>query len=354
MKPAKELANAAGQGDLDTMRALMDAHPEAARDWQPIMDACYWGQPEAVALLLQRGADPNVVSKTAHRYRPLHRAIERKITVPRTERHVRTVEILLKGGAEPSLRGMGVTAFAMAALAGDHRFLNVLPDPPPDVYHVAALADLPRVRALLAQEPGLSKGADENGWSALDYALRSRMGADDPSAAAALRDIVKALVEAGADPSTALDGVVYRNDVELTKLFLGLGATIQDGDTLNHAACEGAHDALALVVAAGTNLDNTKGTEHHGGYTPFGCTLTMRSLRGASWFLDQGVDPNRVGGDKGESSLHVAVRSGAGEPLLRLLLERGADPTARDASGLTPLEAAREKGNAKAVAVLGG
>ncbi|RYF05186.1 MAG: hypothetical protein EOO77_28665 [Oxalobacteraceae bacterium] len=74
MKPAKELALAAGAGDLDTMRATLSAFPDAAKDWQPIMDACHMGQPEAVELLLERGADPNVVSKSANRYRPLQDA----------------------------------------------------------------------------------------------------------------------------------------------------------------------------------------------------------------------------------------------------------------------------------------
>ena len=305
------------------------------------------GQPEAVEMLLERGADPNVVSKSASKYRPLHRTIERKVSVPRTERHVRVVELLLAAGADPVLRGAGVTAFAMAALAGDQRFLDLLPTPPTDLFHAAVLGDLARVQALLAEEPGLAIQRDANGWTALDHATRSRMGGE-------LGAIVRALVESGADPSAALDLAVYRNDVDLTALLLRHGATIQDGDTLNHAACEGAHEALALVVAAGTDLDNTTGTEHHGGYTPFGCTLTMRSLRGAAWFLDQGIDPNRVGGKSGESSLHVAVRSGAGEPLLKLLLDRGANPLARDASGATPLEAAREKGNGKAVEFLGG
>ena len=96
------------------------------------------------------------------------------------------------------------------------------------------------------------------------------------------------------------------------------------------------------------------GTEHHGGYVPFGCTLTMRSLRGARWFLDQGVDPNFVGGDAGESSLHVAVRSGGGPELLQLLVDRGADPNARDAAGVTPLAAARARSHRTAVEFLSG
>lgn len=109
---------------------------------------------------------------------------------------------------------------------------------------------------------------------------------------------------------------------------------------------------LEVLARHGIDLNKTEGTEHHGGYVPFGCTLTMRGVRGAEWFLDQGVDPNFVGGKDGESSLHVAVRSGAGAQLLKLLVDRGADPNARDNAGLTPLAAARSKAQKSAVEFL--
>ena len=75
MKPEKALATAAARGDLDTMRAMINEDKSLAVHWQPIMDACYVGQADAVALLLENGADPNIKSKSAHHYRPLHRTV---------------------------------------------------------------------------------------------------------------------------------------------------------------------------------------------------------------------------------------------------------------------------------------
>jgi cytohesin len=356
MKREKMLAIAAAEGDLGKVTAMLSESPHLAKDWQPLMDACFMGQIEAVALLLDQGADPNIVGKSLFKYRPLHRTIERKVTVPRTERHVKVVQLLLERGADPSLRATQsqVSALAMAAMAGESRFLDLLIPyvPNPDIFHSAVLGDSARVQSLLEGDPNLASQQDDNGWSALDYACRSRVGDGNPALEEELRDIVRQLVAAGADVSRALDNVVYRNDVALTDLFLKSGAKIQDGDTLNHAACEGKHEALALVVRAGTDLNETCGTEHHGGYTPFGCTLTMRSLVGARWFLDQGVDPNYVGGPAGESSLHVAVRSRAGVPLLKLLVDAGADPKAKDQAGVTPLDTAKERGDEKAIQFL--
>ncbi|RYG15410.1 ankyrin repeat domain-containing protein, partial [bacterium] len=223
-----------------------------------------------------------------------------------------------------------------------------------DLFHAAILGDAEHVLKALKNDPSIVALRDENGWSVADYAFRSGLGKDDPKAAEALRAIALELIEAGADTTGALDQAVYKNDFPLVEILLAKGARIQDGDTLNHAACDGSFAALDLVAKAGVDLNLTAGTEHHGGYTPFGCTLTLRSLKGAQWFLDQGIDPNYVGGPNGESSLHVAVRSGAAVPLIQLLLDRGADPSVRDGSGMTPLQAAEAKGNKKVVDFLKG
>ena len=59
-------------------------------------------------------------------------------------------------------------------------------------------------------------------------------------------------------------------------------------------------------------MNGTRNTEHHGGYNPLGCAVNMRSLKGVTWFLDHGCDPNEVQSKREETALHVAVNSGAG------------------------------------------
>src|SRR5690349_4694999 len=72
--------------------------------WKPLMDAAFAGDVKRAGKLLDESADPNVISTTPHRYRPLHRAIERKKTAERTEAHEKVVRLLLDRGADPRLR----------------------------------------------------------------------------------------------------------------------------------------------------------------------------------------------------------------------------------------------------------
>ncbi|CAH0406695.1 unnamed protein product [Chilo suppressalis] len=68
------------------------------------------------------------------------------------------------------------------------------------------------------------------------------------------------------------------------------------------------------------------------------------SLDTAMRLLAQGADPNYYNQEKGSTCLHVACR--AGQPAqAELLAAWGADPTARDSSGNTPAECARQGGH---------
>lgn len=61
--------------------------------------------------------------------------------------------------------------------------------------------------------------------------------------------------------------------------------------------------------------------------------------------LAQGALPSQLHPEKGSTALHVAARGGQACQV-ELLLVYGADPTVRDAQGLTPADAAREAGHA--------
>ena len=365
MKPAKALASAAAAGDLHTMRAMLNADKALATDWQPMMDACYVGRAEAVALLLDNGADPNVKSKSAHHYRPLHRTVEYKKTAPKHAGHRKVVDLLLDAGADPLMPGSYwiISAIAVCATGDATQFLPAMLKRVPkehDIFHASLLGETARVNALLRKDPSLASAhhegtriwTDDEGWTPLIYCARSHLGRDDDEKRKALARIAQTLLDHGSDITGCVDQAISSNNLEVFEVLLKAGGTVADDDTLNHAACAGQFDALELLLSYGARLDGTRGTDHHGGYTSLGCAVSCRSIQGAQWFLEKGQDPNRIKSKAGENCLHVAVHFGASDKMLQLLLDHGAGIDQKDKEGRTPLSRAREKKHRKAIAFL--
>ena len=355
-KLAQRAAAAAIAGDMDTVRAAVAQDAEVARYWSVLMNACFDGRAEVAAFLIEAGADVNVQSPNAHRYRPLHRTVEHKKTMPKTPGHTATVRLLLEHGADPMLRGTWNlhSAPAVAAL-GCTEFLPLLLEhasSEPDPYTAAVLARPADLAAILAAAPDAATRRDadsrDGSWLPLQYCARSLAGTEQERVATAAL-----LLDHGADPSSALDYACWADNAGIVALLLDRGARLSDDDTVNHLACDGQVAVLDVLLRHdAVDMNGTRNTEHHGGYNPLGCAVNMRSLRGVTWFLDHGCDPNHVQSKNGETALHVAVNSGAGVPLVRLLVDRGVNVDQRDAAGHTALDLARAKGKAKLEAFL--
>ena len=235
--------------------------------------------------------------------------------------------MLLAHGADPMLRGSyylvsAVTVAAMGCTEYVPMLLEHVADDL-DLYTACAIADHERVARILAESPEAATQADadsrDGSWLPLQYCARCKAGSDENRLATATL-----LLEHGADPATALDQACWADNGAIADLLLERGARLSDDDTPNHLACDGQFDILESLLRHGAiDMNGTRGTGHHGGYNPLGCAVNMRSLQGVTWFLDHGCDPNEVMSRTGETALHVAVSSGAGVPLARLLVERG-------------------------------
>ncbi len=161
-------------------------------------------------------------------------------------------------------------------------------------------------------------------------------------------DRVCALLDDGADPNASTDGLDSalaraarspRSNVETLRLLLERGACV---DGWPHAAdplLRGSHQSdeprIRALLHAGADANGSHRVD-------FACPVVLHELiRWASLALigdviDRGAEVKARGID-GVTALHVAVMHGRPDAA-KFLVERGADPAARDEHGLSPLD----------------
>jgi len=151
----------------------------------------------------------------------------------------------------------GASAIMQARYEGRHELVELLRARAGelDVFEAATVGDLPRLRALLTNDPALAKAFSGDGFTALHLATffaqpeaaeeLLRVGADpnamatnpmkvaviNSAAASGRADLVKMVLRAGADPNarqmmgyTALHAAAARDSVEMVQALLDAGA----------------------------------------------------------------------------------------------------------------------------------
>ena len=287
------LVTAAAEQDGAAVRALVAAgaavNAARADGATALLYAAHWDDLESAALLLRAGA--RVDAADDHGVSPLARACENV--------SFRMVELLLAAGADPNAaQASGLTPLMTAVRTGSVEV----------------------VRALLEAGADVNAATVETRSTPLMWAVAGQR-----------RDLAHRLIERGADVH-----------VSTAKGFTLLMMAARNGDI------EMARTLLA--AGAGVNAPSADGTH----VLPFAIVLGQDEF--AYFLLEQGADPN--GTVAGVSALHAATghmvfwlaewhqKHGASSrgrgltpaqrpPLVKALLDRGADPNARiDASAV--------------------
>lgn len=336
--------------------------PAKRVEWKPIMEAAFNGDPMTVEKLLKKGVDPNILSNSTQRHRPLHRAIERKKTLPHRG-HDEVVQLLLKYGADPLRRALETRLTALCLAGTDEpRFVPfILPYVKElDLFHASVLLDFPRVNQLLAS--GISpKVADLNTMTALHYCAASAMFKLSPKHQEAQAEVMNTLVAAGGELnvphafghttvwtiSPMYYATGYHDNPVLTELLLDLGAEPNDGESVWHASDEGHEQALEVLARRIPAPElATITTDALPGQLRWGKT------RGAPWLLAHGADPNVLHEQSGDAALHAAAKVGSSEKIVKLILAHGARKELKNREGLTAREVARKAGNTRLAVLL--
>jgi ankyrin repeat protein len=351
------------------------------------MAASRSGNLESVALLLERGSDPNAIE-------PLQE--QTALMWAAAEGHRDVVDALLKGGADPNKQSRiselskrsvradfptgGFTALMWAARNGDEAVVQRLVEGGADLnltngdgataMMTAIVNDRFDFAAML-----LEFGADPNDgslyqatemrdattdWLAQDG---TRLRADYPNELTAL-DLTRVLLEAGADPNKPFVGQLHSAsmccdtfangspffrsaiaaDVEGLKLMLEHGADLEWSPTTAEGGSGPATNAnvgktplmAAMNGGKGVGMAGGPGDIREGIAPPFREVANRKPFDAVKVLLDAGANPDAVT-PKGESAVHLAAKDGKLE-MLELLAASGATLDLKNGDGFTALE----------------
>jgi ankyrin repeat protein len=337
------------------------ANPNASltRTGETVLMTCArTGNPDAVKLLLAAGADPNA-KENLRGQTALMWAV--------AEKHPEAVRALIEGGADVHAATKprtdiydrtlgGFTPLLFAARVGDLESARILlaagADPneaTPETGNalvVASASHHEELAVFLLENGANPNAADEYGMTALHHAVQK--GIADLSAIEYrpalmpppnLPSLVKALLARGADPNArikkdyTLSVAPYRHTsppsiVGATPFFLAAAAG--DPDIMRMLVERGADPLLEagesmrpLMVAAGMTrlVDFLPGEE-------------SRHLEAVRLALSLGGNVNEAT-KRGQTALHAAASAGA-DTIVQFLVDKGAQVNAKDALGRTP------------------
>ncbi len=259
-------------------------------------------------------------------------------------------------------------ALIASATSSDLRRARALLDADPDLgRHDLASACVTGTaeevaRRLAAHPAAANEPTGPNGWPPLLYACFTRLLRADAERAPGIREAVRLLLEAGADPDAYyvngdgwLQAAIYgaagiAGDVEVTRMLLAAGADPTDereglhgNEALYHAAELRDPTPAMLLIDAGARQDfvdhdlgralNFSNAEMVEMFCAHGARATAAHLHQSVWrrrpartvaaLLDAGA-PIDAADERGLSALRIAVRWGDDE-VAALLRDRGAD-----------------------------
>lgn len=227
----RAIREAAGQGDLRRLEALLDAHPELINEpggpgvRTALHQAVFGNKPEAIALLLKRGADPNIRCEGDNAY-PLHFAVEKnKLPI---------VKLLIEHGADPIGEGdyheLGVIGWATAwdYLEADQEIVGYLlaHGARHNIFSAVAMGATDTIRQIVATLPGELERR-MNGTKMRRFPLHLAVVKKQATSLQTLLDLGASLESIDEARFTALDLAAFTGETAMAQILLERGAKVR-------------------------------------------------------------------------------------------------------------------------------
>ena len=323
MQAIQAVMRAAQSGDLDALRAGLDAHPEwidalggGFQKATALHLAVLRNQHAATRLLIERGADLNR-RDFPDNAAPLHFAA--------AHGDMETIRLLVEAGADVDGKGddHGVGVLGWATCFGDVRqeVATYLLDHGAklDLWTAISLDRADDLRAMVARDRSLLAARMTRNQHRCHAVRKNRLG------------IVQLLLELGADPNArdATGATALRTaseagaDPSIVAALLGAGL-MPDLLTVVNMGRYGEAETMLRDDPSRIGPDGGDTIALH-------VSVSKRNLATIRWLLAHGIDVNakRPMWDLNHTALHMTIESGAIE-IARLLLDAGADPNVRD------------------------
>jgi ankyrin repeat protein len=171
--------------DREKAESLLAGHPEYLSSPRPIMLAAARNQSDVVALLLDLGMSPDIEDPEEGKQHPLH--------VAGYNDALRVAEVLTARGAQidPRETRYGITPLWGAVWGQKQRMIEFLSPLSRDVWALAFIGNVARLREVLTAEPKLAKSSGEHETPLMWL----------PDDEARAKEIAEMLLAGGADPT---------------------------------------------------------------------------------------------------------------------------------------------------------
>jgi ankyrin repeat protein len=243
-----------------------------------------------------------------------------------------------------------VHAFVSAVIEGRLRHARDIFRTDPGIAHrgllaAAVLGDTETVREMLAADPAAAVAIDEErGWPPLLYACYSRWPQADPGREPEMAEVVRLLLDAGANPNTndggrlryrsALKGSVELNNPRIAEMLLDAGAHPDPGQPIGDAIAHRDQRCLRLLLSHGARVART---------WALGAAV-YNDNAGAMSLLLEALEASGAGAAEQATEVLPDAVADASHPVVAALLDAGADPRATGEDGLSALRLAVRAG----------